>query len=465
VRAAGAGSANGSSYANAYVGWAGINKDVFNPGDTLIVCGVVSSATAMVWDPAGSPGAPITLTGRCPEEAGTLGVLDGQGTATPTLKVRYSYVNVQDMTIRNSGPGGAGDCLMLSSDGGGPGFNILSRLTIRHCGNEGVHSQKPFTTLQDSDLRDIGQNGIEINSLATDFQALRNHVENWATLNVNGDGIECNMNLEGNITIRQNTIVFNNFNSHKQGIICGNSGGGTVLIEENIVTAPIPALTHNGIAMTRGVAIVRQNTVNGFYGGFVAFNDTSSSITSVTVSGNDFGSNYFGVRLAISHGPSTFNIYNNTGVNVSYGLSVQNVSGIPITINHFNNIWSLDATGGYGINIPANVIYKGNANIITPERPGYLINAGCGGSAYSTMAAYKAACAQEISSSSADPLLLPSHGLQASSPAKNAGIATALCRGIEGHACCLPPDIGAYQSSCYPQPPPPPPSGLQTISP
>jgi len=456
VTNAGAGATDGSNYANAFAGWSDINFGGISAGDTLIVCGTVSSNTSMAVSIAGTAANPITITGNCPEEGGVTGVLSGNNTATGyvfglSIAADSSYVNVEDLTIKNSAQDGTADCLFLSSFGSGAGHNTLSRLTITHCGQEGIITQKPYTTIQDSTIDDIGEDGINFNTLAINGLVTGNTIGHFSTINTTGDGIESSTTMSGNLTIRNNVITFDTLTSTKQAIICGNTAGtGICTVEYNTITAPVAA-NNGGISVITGTSVVRGNIVTGFTSCISSASSASGLI--VYVYGNVVKNcSLNGIRFTASTGTHQYFVYHNTGYNVHNGLTTSMTGGATSTLAHYNNIYKPTSTStGQVLGIVSGVTYSGNGNFLGSNNyDQYIGNISCGGSTYFTVAAYQAACVQESASSAADPLFLSTtdYRLSAASTARRAGISGYLCKDVRGRACYPDtPDIGAYQAT------------------
>lgn len=453
VTQAGAGAADGTSYANAFAGWSDINMAGLSAGDTVIICGTVSSASKMSITKAGTSGSPITFTGLCPPEGSTAtGVLDGLNTATPVLQLSEagldaSYVTLEDLEIKNSRQQAGDNCLIASSLGGGVGYNIFSRLTVHHCGGgNGVIFQKPNPTLEDSTVYDVGGDAVGFSSAGTNAIIRRNTVSEFSTLYTYGDAIACAEDVASGALIQDNVVIFNVLTSVKQGIVCGNNGTGAVIIEGNTVTAPVSTEDNHGISFVSGKGIIRNNTITGFSGCVAIF---TGAITTLDITGNACFDSMYTVFISTVAGSPTFNIVNNTGYNVKHGLSTHATISTP-TLTHYNNLYRLASSStGYAMFVSANTVsYTGNNNLVYPPHTGMIFNGICGGGTYDTLAAYQAACAQDAATLGTDPLTTTTGRLFPASPARRAGRYSPLCIDARGRVCpSESQNIGAYQST------------------
>jgi hypothetical protein len=212
------GDSSGSSYANAFRAWNANTLPTWNPGDRLIICGVVgihpSDVTGFMnmGANAGSATSHIVITGLCPEEAGTLGTLTGVNTLAPVLRMTFAYVDLEDINVTSSanyaGLSGNGDCVVVSSAGADAGYNIVSRVRVSECAGVGINVQKPFTIVQDSTMINLGLDGITVSSLAPNSIIRRNTVSNFSVIGTVGDGIECAATNTGPNLIEFNTVTF-----------------------------------------------------------------------------------------------------------------------------------------------------------------------------------------------------------------------------------------------------------------
>lgn len=470
------GDSSGSSYVNAFRAWNANTLPAWNPGDRLIICGVVgihpSDVTGFMNMGAneGSAASHIVITGLCPEEAGTLGTLTGGNTLKPVLRITFSYVDLEDINVTNSqlwvddyvdyGAGVNADCVIVSSAGGGLGFNIVSRVRTSECSGVGINVQKPSVIVQDSVVTKIGIDGIIMSSAASGTIIRRNIVSDFARHNSLADGIETTTATTGDILIEYNTVTFQNYYSTKSGIIGGGTAPGVTTIRFNTVISPDLAAAvanptpNNGISWTAGQADIYGNTVYGFYAGLSCFN-VGVAHTTVNMYNNVVSNNYFAIRLAPSVGTPTFNLYNNTAATVSYGISDGHT--VSNTINAYNNVitllnpQSLGAIKGYALSIATGTTYNGNNNDFYPEGTDFMRNQLCAGGPYATLAAYKAACPTvDMATISADPLFVSTsdYRTRGTSPIRNTGIVKSWCRDPRNRMCRDDRrDIGAYQSS------------------
>jgi hypothetical protein len=184
----------------------------------------------------------------------------------------------------------------------------------------------------------------------------------------------------------------------------------------------------------------------------MTFNDTANPTTTLDVYSNVLDGNYFGIRLAPTQGTPTINMYNNTIVNTSYGISDGHT--VSTTMNIYNNSISLLnpltlTPKGYAILINTGTTYNANNNNFYPEGTDFIRNTPCGGSLYATLAAYQAACTtQDTVTVAVDPLLTATYRTKGTSTMRRAGVATGFCRDPRDRVCKPDrPDIGAYQAS------------------
>lgn len=136
------GAENGTAYATAYDGWAGITWGAGGvvAGDTLYVCGTFTGEYANI-GAAGSVGLPITIDGNCNAGADP-GILDGNASSVHALRCSgQAYITIQNLTVRNGtsddiGTVSACDNMIIdnvTSDSGVNGFQIASaNLIIRN---------------------------------------------------------------------------------------------------------------------------------------------------------------------------------------------------------------------------------------------------------------------------------------------------------------------------------------------
>lgn len=457
VTTTGAGATDGSSEANAYAGWADIPGNTFSAGDVLCVIGEINSDTTMKFTDAGSAGNPIIIRGDCTDNPG---ILDGNNTADPVFQLgdaglAASYVRVQSLTVRDSHPT-TGECITDSSLGAGGGFNEFIDLHVTDCATYNLLLQKPSPTVSDSLIDYCGDDCIGTTSAATSPTITDNIFQYFSVRTLTGDAIFINdAAASSNPVVTGNTCYWDGTGLEKQCFIIGVASG-TVTVSDNAMIARVPTSTNHAIAITAATdAYVERNYCEGFNACVTHFAVTAEGIDgSLYARSNIANGSQYAVLFTTSVGTPSLYADNNSGADLVNGLRATATVAANLYVR--NNSFRLDGSGGDALYVAnAHNSYTGSNNNFGPDAASFIENYECGGSTYATAAAYVAACAQEVGTTSSDPALLGG-----TSPTTAEGFIptnTALFRtgakvgdynDFSGCRFAAPPSIGAYEMAC-----------------
>ena len=407
VTATGAGATNGTSLANAFAGWADIPANTFVAGDVLCVVGELNSDTTMAFTDAGSAGNPIIIAGDCPEGAG---ILDGNNTAAPVLKLgeaglAASYVRVRGLTIRDSHPSlSTADCILDSSLGAGGGFNEFVNLTVTDCGMSAINMQKPNPTISGGTYSYCGDDCIGVNTLATNPTIRGATIEFISTRTTTGDGIAIyNTPAPSNVIVENNTCYWDYTGKEKSCFILGVSSGDMV-VRGNTLIARVPVPTNHAISITAGTNVyVERNYCKGWNACITHYSTDAEGIDSALyVRSNIASESQYAVLFTTSVGTPSLYAENNSGGGLVNGLRATATVAANLFVR--NNAFRLDGSGGDALYVSNSYnSYTGSSNNFGPEGASFIENYKCGGGTYATAAAYVAACAQEVGTTSSVP--------------------------------------------------------------
>jgi hypothetical protein len=487
VRPAGGtyGAENGTSYANAFDGFADIvwSGGGIVAGDTLFVCGAHSEKLA-----AGISGTSVAQTivdGACPSDAGSITV---GGTATAAWEqvdaTGESYWTVQHLTLS----GGTVASLYCNGFNTNCHGNIYQNNVLTCTETGGVSAG---VRLRSGQTSTIAHNTITGNNGACTWGILMDTAES------------------GDATLVGNVIEFNTISDFSiacirvKGLNLANPLPGPNYVRDNIVHDCGDGIYHvnaDGIVNSRNVSYnhTRVNSsgegycfastwadlaiweYNEGYGcrwkGFEAYADDTRALTGVIVRGNylhdnDVANTAFRAGIDINNGTPGSAVW--TGVSVAGNIIVGSSAGIQVgdgvvgiianntiinplfeagifldtnanNLSFLNNlcatgntlpcIWMSDAGVGASI-IVRNQLYDPTftTNLLRKASVNYTSGTITTIDAGAVVAA---------------PLLLTNYKTKASSPARYAGVATAFCLDFRGRVCSAPkPDIGAYQAT------------------
>ena len=424
VTQAGAGAADGSTYANA-MSVAGHNAGSFSGDDVIYLCGNITSTVAP--PSAGTSGHPIVYDGACP---GYPGVIDGEnniafgfGDGTTTGKI---YLTVKNLEIKNlySESGSAAGIWLRSANSVTTAalHSVVDNCKVHDVSSlgtgavAGIDSRGDGLTVSNSQIYNIWYDGIY--SDGPNFTAYNNYIHDvdQTTGTPGGDCIE--LGTPVGAFVHHNRLDHSS-RASKHCIIISNSAeveGTKAIIEHNEMTQPIASVGDT----TSRCASPEDNT----NGTIFRFNKLTGGYNAVTPLGSiDFYGNIVisPVNSYINHQGSSvvgsvLNVYNNTFVGeTSYGV-------------YFT------ANRTYTVNIKNNIIYDGNKGIRQSAPGGDNTIAINYNDIYSTTTAYTNVTggANDITS---DPLLASNYRLLRGSPAINAGVNVCTAEGVPFATC------------------------------
>lgn len=146
-----------------------------------------------------------------------------------------------------------------------------------------------------------------------------------------------------------------------------------------------------------------------------------------------------GIRYAVNNG-NGFQIVNNTFRNNNISLYIDNCGGASVLKNNIfystGQVYLYSGSAIAGLVSDYNCFYEHTGSII-----------GWNGSAYSNLAAFRAAASKDANSISGDPKFVSSTDLhlQSGSPCKNNGVAAGVTVDYEGNAYGATPSMGAFR--------------------
>jgi hypothetical protein len=423
VTQAGAGAADGSTYANA-MSVAGHNAGSFSGDDVIYLCGNITSTVAP--PSSGNSGHQIVYDGACP---GYPGVIDGEnniafgfGDGTTTGKI---FLTIKNLEIKNlTGVNAAAGIWLRSVD------SVTTAdlyVTVDNCkihdvvagdtkASAGVDARGVGLTVANSEIYNIYYDGIYSDGadLTVSNCYIYNVDNNSGT--AGGDCIQAGSPVGA--WIHHNKLD-HSAKASKHCVIVSNSGavvGSKAIIEHNEMIMPIAAA---GDSASRCAA--PEDNTNGT---IFRFNKLTGGYNAVTPLGSiDFYGNIVisPVNSYINHQGSSavgsvLNVYNNTFVGeTSYGV-------------YFT------ANRTYTVNIKNNIIYDGNKGIRQSASGGDNTIAINYNDIYSTTTAYTNVTggANDITS---DPLLASNFHLRRGSPAINAGVNVCTAEGVPFATC------------------------------
>lgn len=481
VTSAGAGSKNGTSWANAFEGFANVTG--IAPGDTL--CAGQSDTFSCTTNPCYYVPQGVTLDGDC-DVSGTETKIDGSGVAGDNTTGIYVY-DVSNTTVKR-----------LEIYGWRHGiaeYAVTSRLT----GNTFVYNK----------IHDNTQHGFVNTGSSVDIYCDGSTIS-YNTVYAIGEDTAASDVLLGAWTTN-NTVSYNTlYGTETKGIdgVQGSTSGFGNIIEHNEIYSHSLLGEEDGIdwkysdfswraTSTRNsdYNIFRYNTIydNGQQGITVNYDGDNCLIY-----GNEIYGNATGIWIAGRNSYETSNnyiyynlVYDNTGA----GMVVNETESGTINGAYvYHNVFSGNATaadsGGYGllidgtgIEVKNNIFYNNRPNVSTYRlqlyvattadvdavsennifyHPGAAAYIYCD-SGYRTVAQSKSVCGINNTYYVADPLFTSSSDfhLQAGSPGINAGVNVCLGENNPLSGCVAPgegiyadydgnlirgvPDIGAYE--------------------
>ena len=185
-------------------------------------------------------------------------------------------------------------------------------------------------------------------------------------------------------------------------------------------------------------ASISGNSVNGI----TCFDDQANATLRLRLTAsciyNNNGS-VKGISYAVNNG-NGFEIVNNTFYGNTYALWMENCGGPAILKNNIfyssGDVYLYTAGIVSGLNSDYNCFYEHGGNII-----------GWGGTAYSTMAAYKSGSSKDANSIGSDPnfVSISDFQLQSGSPCENSGVAAGVIVDYEGNPYGATPSRGAFR--------------------
>lgn len=399
----GAGTMDGSTQANCYNNWFPNNS--LSAGDTLYVCGTISTSSTLFLQDAGTVSSYITIRGDCPNNPGEL---DGLNTSDPLLQLgtagnAASFVDIRNLTIKNSHPT-TGECITDSSLGAGGGFNKFTNLIVTDCGTYNILMQKPSPTVQDSLINYCNDDCIGGTTGATDVTVKNNTFDHFSNGGTTGDAIFLNNGTPtSTVLIENNTIYWDDDDSTKQGMIVGVATG-TMTIRNNDIISRTGTLANHGITITAGTIVnVYGNYCYGMKACITHFADSSEGIDgTLNIYSNVANNSQYVTQINASIGAPIVNIYNNTGHSLgtrgieAFGTGALTVSNNSVGMEASTTALYVSATVGS---------FAGNANNYYTEgaTTNIVQNFECG-SVYNSVTLYKAGCTSvEQNSIASDP--------------------------------------------------------------
>lgn len=451
VSQSGSGAADGTSQTSAWAGWTGIVQASVAAGDTVCIDGTLTLAASAGWNKSASAGNTITLKGNCAGAA--QGALDGNGITCPTFQIgnsaSSSYIVADHLTFKNCAASSGQGIVMLRSAGGGSN-NTIQYSTIQDGGYYCVLTQQASMTLTGNTIQGCYDDAVGGTTASTGSLITLNTITNWSTGTTTGDAVFINNSTAGPYYITYNDITWPAGSaSTKQAIIVGTSTG-TAYVNYNTLNGRATTTNH-AISIESGNVDADGNLCVGWRACVTHFATAGSIATLLNIRTNMAVESQYSTLLSISTGTPTINVENNVGSGVVNGMV--STSSVAATVNHYNNTYNVTGAGdalymGNG----GSPTYNGNSNNYYPEYSTFIENYVCGGATYSTLAAYKAACAKEAASISllhdfaggSTPTTIQGFRLKPTSPLKCAGTnvgrrTDALGRGFEPN--CTP--IGA----------------------
>lgn len=387
----GAGTMDGSTQANCYNNW--FPNNAISAGDTLYVCGAISTTSTLFIQDAGTASSYITIRGDCSDP----GSLNGNGVADPVLQLgtagnAASFVELLNLTVTNSHPS-TGECITDSSLGAGGGFNKFTSLNVNTCGTYGLLLQKPSPTVSNSEISYCNDDCVGGTTGATYVTIRGNTFHHFSMGGTTGDAIFLNNGTPtSTVYIERNTIYWDNDNSTKQGMIVGMATG-TLNVGYNNLISRTGTIVNHGITITAAtVANVYGNYCYGMKACITHFADSNEGVDdTLNIYGNIANGSQYIAQINPSIGSPTINIYNNTGYGLA-GRGIEVTAGGAVDVSN-NSVSVVSSTTALYISASVGS-FTGNNNNYYNEglTTNFIQNFECG-STYQSISAYKLGCA------------------------------------------------------------------------
>lgn len=330
----GCGSENGSSYDNAFDGFAdawAVAADI-DAGDTVCVYGTFfGSADAQVG--GGSPwmvrvldanasGPAIVIDGDCDGD-GVYAVLDGNDAVAVGIKMDTTvtmpkYITVQNLEIKNMTTAGISAFQTAATDQGVDQFHIYQNLWI-HDSAIGITSRGGEITVNDSIIEDIDDDAVF--HRGRNFRSDGLVTRRFSLTTTTGDGIQISGGPGNGYHVRNYTCV--DTRDKKQCFIADgltDTGAGGIL-EDFDFTGVTGGTVSNGAYITGVGARVSRGIVRGFNRG-VDLSSDANAANVVVESVISTGATEYGFHIPVSSGTgNTFRQVTSKGA--SKGIYIQ----------------------------------------------------------------------------------------------------------------------------------------------
>jgi hypothetical protein len=407
----GSGTFSGNSQANAATGWTTASiETAVGAGDSVWVCGAVSSNSTFFLSENGTSAQHITVRGDCP---GNPGSLNGNGVAQPVLSFGEpaqdaSYLDLKNITVENGAQTPGGYLFIITSNGSQIGFNVVQDVILRNGGYVCLALQKHSITVNRANISGCGEDAIYAgNTTVGGIYISNSTITNFSTIGVNGDAIQV-YNADGDVTISNNTIKWPTTTAAiKQAIIVGATAGLTSIVNNKIINNGNRLTVNHGISCTSGRCLLIANYVKGFNAAFTYFTDpAATALTFFIMRGNVVENSKYGFT---ANSADDFNvpmqILNNSFVNVEECAEFF-ADLNQVTYRNNNCYYTGTASAGWRLKIGStNTSYLGGNNLMYPDgETNQYSNNICGGN-FSTVATYIAGCSSEAGSLGSNPTL------------------------------------------------------------